>query len=382
MLRLCVEKVPADHTLRVAVLTTLAAQHFGEYEDLPYCKQLYEEARAAATNQGDQTLLAAVSIAEFHRFQRTWSFEERKTSLDQALELARYHGLLMLEIATRRFRVVLALDAGDMTWAADEVQAIADIARMSPEPLHAMQADVARIALTLLTGRLDQAEHDVSAALEKFQRFGPATLDQLGLQFALVARERGRLTEVEGMLRWKLEGYPGPAYAGPLAAILTSMGRYDEATALIGQYRKIALTSGGEGVLRYITPAFFAEAVADLGDAQRAVWLYDALLPADRRAISMFAGTSIYGSGSYYLGRLATVLGRYEVASEHLAAAHVHHQQMGALPYRLRTLLADVELATAQKLDPSSILDEARALAEDLGMQWLVDALVRRLNLG
>jgi hypothetical protein len=115
-----------------------------------------------------------------------------------------------------------------------------------------------------------------------------------------------------------------------------------------------------------------AEACGHLGDRARAEVLYGVLEPyADRNAqigLAVFIGTV-----HRFLGRLATVLERWEAAERHFEAALERSAAMGAI-----TSLAHIRLEYAQMLlarrspgdreRATEHLAEARRTAEQLGM--------------
>ena len=126
--------------------------------------------------------------------------------------------------------------------------------------------------------------------------------------------------------------------------VLADLGRFDECRSVLEQYGDSGALTGGEGVLQFMTPAFYAETLIALGDRVEAERLYRAMEGAAGRTIAMFSGTAFYGSGSLYLGRLATMLGRHDEATEHLETAERHHRLVDAAPYRLRSLVARADL--------------------------------------
>ena len=87
----------------------------------------------------------------------------------------------------------------------------------------------------------------------------------------------------------------------------------------------------------------------------------------------MFSGISIFGSGSHYLGRLATLLGRFGEAADHLDRALAAHRAVGSRPYELRTLLAMADLARAEgrSADAARLAADARSLADGTPLVWL-----------
>ena len=374
LLSTCLERMEDDHRLRLTVSTALFGQYFGEYADVERSTELAEEAIRLARHDPDPDAIVSVLHHAHYRFDRHWSLERRTATLDEILTTARHHGLLRREIDVRRARVVNALDHRDLSRARDEASMALHAAHSTREPVLVMKAEVSRIALELITASLADVDASLERAFERFAPLGLATLDQFGLQLATLRREQGRLDEVEMMLRLKLEGYPGPAFRAPLAMVLVEMGRIEEAREILETATRNDLTSGGEGVLQFTTPCFFAEATAYLGDAERATLLYDALLPAASRTIAMFDGMVTYGCGSLYLGRLARVLGRFDEAEAHLDDADRHHGAMGDRRYGLRTLLGRTELAAARgdEAQTLALLAEAEEVAVDVELSWLV----------
>ncbi len=372
MLQQTVEALPTDHWLWIPVRSAIITQSFGDHEDDAYCRTLATETTAAARSGGNPRVLAGVLQNLHFKFQRDDSLDVQSQRLDELLDIASRNGFVSTEVDTRRSRYVLALDRHAPDLAEQEMSAARRAAAESADLLPQVTAEVARISLELLRGNLGQAEVNLHAAFDRYAQLGPAVLDQFGLQFVTLRREQGNLEEVEALLQWKLEGYPGPAYGAPLAAILAQLRRFEDAETLLDSFSPSEFLSYGEPVLQFITPSFFAEAVYHLDDAERAATLRPRLVPAINRTVSMFDGIAIFGSGAYYLGLLDLVIDDLDAAAEHLAAARKHHEQIGARPYLLRGLLAEVRLARRRGLDPGDLLTRAGELAESLGMAWLL----------
>ncbi len=372
MLQQTVAALPADHWLWIPVRSAIITQSFGDHEDDVYCRTLAAETMAAARAGGNPRVLASVLQNLHFKFQRSDSLDVQSQRLDELLAITRRHGFVSTEVDTRRSRYVLALDHHDPELAEEEMAAGRRAAAESGDLLPQVTAEVGRISIDLLRGNLHQAETHLHAAFDRYAQLGPAALDQFGLQFATLRREQGNLKEVEALLRWRLEGYPGPAYGAPLAATLAQLRQFDDAKAVLDSFSQSEFLSYGEPVLQFITPAFFAEAAYHLDDAERARSLRPRLVPAIHRTISMFDGIATFGSGAYYLGLLDFVIGDLEDATEHLAMARLHHERIGARPYLLRGLVAEARLAQCRGLDPSDLLVLATELAGSLGMAWLL----------
>src|SRR5205814_522107 len=79
-----------------------------------------------------------------------------------------------------------------------------------------------------------------------------------------------------------------------------------------------------------ISMALLAATCSSLGEMASAATLYDLLLPYADRNVVVGAAAACYGVVAYYLGLLATTLGRWHDAAAHFHTAMQRHQQMGA----------------------------------------------------
>ena len=119
------------------------------------------------------------------------------------------------------------------------------------------------------------------------------------------------------------------------------------------------------------TTSHLAAVVSRLGDRPRAAILHQLLAPyADRIA---GVGPIWVGSVSYYLGMLATTLGRFEEAEAHFTAAAATHERIGALSWLARTRLewARMLLARDKPGDPErarELLGQVKETARELGL--------------
>jgi tetratricopeptide (TPR) repeat protein len=377
MLGQCLEKLESGPQ-RVVVLIAYASQLFGEYDNPSEAAIILEEALADARESHHQELLAAALSQEIFTLQRHMPYARRKANIEEAVTLAESMGTPVRIIAANRALTILRLDEDDIAGARDTVTACDRALAGREEPSLSLFVESMSIALDLYQGRLSQTEQNIQQAMARYERIGSAALDLLGIQYATLLREQGKLEEVENLMRWKVSGYPGPAYGVALAMVLAEQGKTGEAVDALGEYANEGIESGGEGVLQFMTTSFYAETIMALGAIERARRLYPALAGAAKRTVAMYSGIVILGSGSLYLGRLATLLGRFDEATEHLVAARHHHQAVGARPYELRTLLAQIDLARASGLDGDVSVDElvvtAHQLGNSLGMEWLTTA--------
>lgn len=378
MLDACLEKLEPGWS-RVVCLVAFASQLFGDFHDPVRARELYDEALEGARTLSDPTWLWSVLRYRLVGLERELSLEERRAIVDEGAALLEPGEDLRRSLVGLRHEVVLSLDEQDLESVESGVRRSEALAQRLGDPTQEMLAISLAVAVDLYQGHFDRAQEALDEALMRYGRLGSAALDIFGIQLAVLHRERGAHPDVAAMLEWKVSGYPGPAYAVPLALVLLEQGETDRAREVLKEYSDDSTALRGEAVLQFMTPAFLAEIASGLRDEALAGRVYRALLPAAERTVVLLGGIAMLGSGSYYLGRLATTLGRLDEAEEHLRAAERLHRSAQSAPYLLRTdlALADLAFRRGRREDEQELLGSAGDRARPLGMQWLVDAYGR-----
>lgn len=371
----CLDKMDDDHSLRVVVELCLAAQLFGEHADPEQALSLAQHAIERSRADDDIELLAAALFIGHQAAQRILSLEDDHELLSECLRLADQYRLPDRELSARRGLIVLALSRGDSAEADLHLERSSAIAATADEPTLAVQAAGLSIARHLLTGRFAEAERGLNLAFERHATLGSAALDLLGIQYAALLREQGQHAIVADLLREKEASYPGPNYGMPLATMAVEQGDLDTARRIVDSYPRSLVLTGGEGVLQFSMLSFAAETVIAINDLDYLRRLSMAMANSQGRLVTIFDGITFYGAGDLYLARIATRLGDLDAARSHLDAAHTLHERLDAQPWMLRSHLAEAELAAVVG-DPAAerrAMDDARPLAERLGMDWLIE---------
>jgi hypothetical protein len=162
------------------------------------------------------------------------------------------------------------------------------------------------------------------------------------------------------------------------ARILAATGQRSEAEAELERLMPAALRASGPRWLGAVSD--LALAAADTGHRDACRQLYDALLPYRGRLVIWGGAVTVAGPVSYYLGLLATRLGRLDDARTHLGEALQLSQDLGALPSVAHCLAALADCASAGGTEADLRLAEehrrrARSLAESMGMAVLLSRL-------
>jgi hypothetical protein len=119
--------------------------------------------------------------------------------------------------------------------------------------------------------------------------------------------------------------------------------------------------------------ASMAEVCAATDDKERALPIYEALLPLADNNVVLALGASCWGSVSHYLGVLAGCLGRLDDADTHFQNALDRNGRMGAWPLVARTQVSYAQMLIGRdqpddREHADSLLDAAEEIAEELRM--------------
>jgi len=246
------------------------------------------------------------------------------------------------------------------------------------EPLWAWRLTMMQATLALFEGRFERATTLADRALEIGERGGyeGAGFFHLVLRSHLALQTGVGLDAVEALVRRFVEAGPFLGRAWHVR-VLAGMGRLDEASALWDTIVPHLAAFPREAPEWIIAGAGNAELCVALGDRTTAVGLYDALLPYADHHIIAGAHTPCSGPASLYLGMLATLLERWEMAETHLRAALAACKAMGSPPYEA---MIHLELARLlgrhrpQDRAAEAHLDSAIRIARRLGMAPLTAA--------
>ena len=230
------------------------------------------------------------------------------------------------------------------------------------------------VVLHLAAGRFDDAERSA----ERAHALGSAANSPFdagvyGLQMFAIRREQGRLGEVAPVLKLISAAEDRqPLWRPGVAALYADLGLLDDA-----RREFVALAGDGFATIPRdaVWPAcasFLADVCVTLRDQDRAAELYEALIPFRERNI-MAGMTICLGPGDRFLGNLAALLERSDVAEGHYRAALDLATRSSSPVWEAHALHDHARFlhgrgATAQALE---LQERAQQLAAFLGMASL-----------
>jgi tetratricopeptide (TPR) repeat protein len=236
----------------------------------------------------------------------------------------------------------------------------------------------------LLAGRVGDAEADSNAAFDIGTRSShPHALLVYGGQLVQRSQQQGRLAEFVDLAAQRLAQNPTlPALRMALMNFYCELGRYDDCAALFDIGYAAGFSDLPFDIMWIGAVGQYADCAADMGRRDAAPLLYEKLVPYASR----FAYEHIldWGAAARPLGRLATLLRRYDDAETHLRDALSMHERIHAPYWIARTQLDLAELAIARQgpTDPAIARDhiqQAQSGIETYGYAGLLPRVERLL---
>jgi len=338
---------------------------------------LSKDAVDMARRLGDSDTLAT---ALFSRHMALWdpdNSDERLAVANETVQLAARTSNRELALQGYRWRMPDLLELGEVSAAWRDLEAHAQLARELRQPFYLWDATRWRATRAIVEGRYAEAEQLAEQASE----FGERVLSGTARQYRVwhlfdIRREQGRLGELEAAVDDGVSRYP--TWRCWRAQLYLESGRQSEARR---EFEALA-ANDFEGVsfdLGWLCAAcILAEVCTGLGDVARADTLYRLLTPYEARLGVPGSAATCCGSVSRYLGLLATLLCRWDVANQHFVNALEANERLAARP-----LIAHTQMDYARMLRVrghstdlarvSELVGKALDTAEQLGMSRLAN---------
>ena len=316
------------------------------------------------------------------RLQALWDPDAADERLDVATEiidLARAAGDLERVRQGLFWRFLALMELGRLTDAEGALKAYASRTAVAGDASGLVMVTARRAMLAILRGRF--ADADLLIATVRRQGVDADVADTPGLVWTLrstvtglrrdAATASGLVPGVADLAR----RLPGQYFEVLTAAWLAVSGRHDEAAAEVDRILPQVLAGSGPNWVWAVAELSFATVTA--GHPTAAERLYPALLPYAGRLVLFSGAATVLGPVSYYLGLLATHLGRPDEAVRHLTDATEWSAENGALPWLAHGLaaLADARERRGAEEDRTATAD-ARARCRDLAQRLGLDGLL------
>ena len=373
ILELAIAQLPRDHPFRPLLLAKLCSElnTVGTHQ---HRQELATEAITLARSTGDDATIVRVLNDVSWPLTLPRLLEQSLAHSAEALHRAERLGDPVLLFWAAHLRAGICLRAGDVA-EMERCYAIAwDRADHLDQPVLSWLRDVMKAACALLAGDTAAAE----TLATKAQKLGtdsgqPDARVMFALQLSAVRTQRGvhsddKIPAIESILIQ----LPGAhvALTAALAQEHARVGRLEIAHSLLDRY----LTGGLQQALDpgdwLATPICYIDVAIACGDDAAADSLYELLVPFTGQVQSngVFPSPPV----DHHLGRLATLLRRYDQADAHFTRAANFAAHAGAAYFAAETDLAWATMLL-QRSNPGddelarSHLDSARSVAQTNG---------------
>ena len=360
VLEATLSRLPADSPARALVLSILCTE-VAVSSTLERRQALADEALAIAEASGDDAIIVRVRNNVFYPLCVPSLLEQSLARSADTVERAERAGDPFLYYFALQWRAHATLQAGDL----DEYDRDLDRAETTTEqlnqPFFSWGMALYRCQRAMIAGDPDRAEQFATDALQISTDAGlPDATVIFGAQLTIVSYQRGTLGDFVSLIEQAIADAPdiAPAFKATLALAYVEADNTDDAVRLLDEFA----STGYELPVDQVWLAgmvCYAEVAIAVGDATYAGRLYDLIAPWADQFVSS-GGVVAYGPVSYYLGGLATLLGRGDEADTHFAQATAMNQRMHAKFFAARNDLLWAKMLTGR--DGPGDIDKARAL--------------------
>ena len=360
-----------DSAVRARLLAHSALENFALGQDPQPRMRLSDEALAMARRLQDPATLAGVLMARYYTIAIPPTLGECLRNTAELVELAERLGDPVTRCRAALLRSRCLLDSGDIR-AANSMFEFADaLAADLAQPTLLWTMAWSRVGRLAREGRLLEAEAMVEAGHELGMMTGQPDADAYHLvQLACIRREQGRLGELEEPLRQGRNRWPFQIMDALLSEAYCQLGRDADARAIFDAAAG-NLSRQPFDLTWLLTMTLWGSVAIHLGKRDSIAEIYEFLTPfADHTAV---VAAVVCGATSHFLGMLATELGDFERAVDHLTTAAEMHER-GELPTwltRSRLELGAVLLRRNGRGDRDramQLLDQSLAGAVEYGL--------------
>ncbi len=337
LLRLALDRLPADHADRALVLATLCSE-LAHGCPLPERRALADEAIAVARRSGDDRVLVRV-LNHLHVPLQVPSLLEFTEELAvEALAGADRVGDPVLQFWALQWRIEAASRVGDMGQADRCIAAHGALAERLGQPVFTWAHRFVLSQRAQIAGDTDLAERYANEALAVGTAGGQPDAGLIfGAQFNIICGQRGTQADLIPLIEKmasETPDIPRTFFRSLLAKAHVEAGRPQVAAGMLEEFAEAGFELPLDQL--WLTGMVdYAEAAMGCGDPAYALPLYQRLVPWARQL--PVTGASALGPVSHYLGGLAMVLGRTGDAARHLDDAAALAAGMGARYFAVRT---------------------------------------------
>jgi len=362
-----------DDVATYARLLALFAQSLIHTPRAQLREDVARQALDLTATSADQTLLPAIASSVLYALWAPGSSALRADVAARAVTAAAASGDPLLEFTTHVAAYTVAIELADPVGAAHSLAKLRAIASEIGAPRMRWTLGIYETFEATMAARLDDAERIAGENLDLGMQIGePDAFTVFSVGFFAIGSFGGRHAELFPVVEHISNDAPT---ASPLriayAIICAAVGRAETAREILAEGRAAGFAQIARDALWMTAVIGYAVLAVELDDADAAELLFPIIEPF--AAEVAFNGGSSQGPVSAYLGKLASLLGRHDVADHYLDAALSTATAFGWEYHRATTLIAlaqsRVRRTGALDADALSWLDEADAVCAERGLR-------------
>ena len=367
-----------DTTTRARLLAMLGVALMGS-ADIDRRERAALEALALAHASDDPMLIAQLAPDILRALWTPVTAGLRADISAQAVLAAARSGDPYLRFVVHLSAFNTAVSLGDALRARAALAAAHQVVRAHTEPRMRWTLCVIDTFTATMAGRFEEAEQLANANVELGMTIGETdAFSVFASQFFVIGTFAGRYAEILPVVDQVLAGGETAVPFRLAHAIACAVsGRREEAAAVLEAGRAGGFSAVPQDLLWLTSIVGYAVLAIELDDRAAAAELVPLLQPYARQVA--FNGATSQGPVAAYLGRLASMLGRYDEADRHLHAALATAEAFGWEYHRASTLvcLAELRLRRTGTIDDDSrrLLDDAQQLCDEHGIGWWAERI-------
>ena len=319
-----------DSSLRARVLARLC-EALTLRAPLERRQALAEEALAIVRRLGDDEVLAYVLL-------RTWWGTHTPNNLEQRLTVSRH----VVDVASQLGGQVLLIEA--LCWLGSSLAELGDIAQVreiserietlvaqAPQPYLQWLLSNIQAILAMLDRPTDELERRVWATFDLGQApQNSSAMAALGGHMIYLRWLQGRMPEMHASTTAMADYFDYPAYHAALGWVCAEIGLEHDARREFERFAANDFAGFPRDIFWFTGMAMLVFTSHHLRDRKRAAALYELLAPYGERVVIVSASSVSLGCVHAFLGILASVMERYELAEQHFEQAARRNREVGA----------------------------------------------------
>ena len=363
----------SDSIARARLMAALATSLYftGDYQRR---RRLLDDALAMARRIGDPTTIVDVIWQWNISLTIPETLDERRALTAEAAALSKTLDDPVVMFFSLVGRTGIAFETADLREIDELLAAMDRLASEIGQPNLEFLIGNPRVSVALHRGEFEEAERLAGESYELGIATGQAdALTLYGAQLLWIRWHQGRLAELLDFYAEAMQSTPDiPGYKAGIDLALVEAGRAEEVTIDLQTIEQLPYDAAWAAAL-----TSWADVAAEVRDLEAAQAIFDLLAPFPSAVVYAYS----FGTGAiaHYLGRLCTVLGRFDEADAYFREALEIHERLGDPFYISRTELGwgRMFIERARQGDAArgrTLIERSRERAERAGCAAVVES--------